>query len=51
MKMPDIKRHYLVSMVKSIMRITGYVLLLKNTPLAAKVLIVSEILGIVEENV
>ncbi len=51
MKMPDIKRHYVVSMGKSVMRIAGYAALLESIPIAVIILILSEILGIVEENV
>jgi hypothetical protein len=49
--MPDIKRHYVVSMGKSVMRIAGYAALLESIPIAVIILILSEILGIVEENV
>ncbi len=41
--------HFNVSMVKSIMRISGYGLLLLNITTAVIVLILSEVLGIVEE--
>ena len=41
--------HFNVSMVKSILRILGYGLLLLNITAAVIVLILSEVLGIVEE--
>lgn len=46
---PDAKKHQLVSFVKSAIRILGYAFLPFNLPLAAGVLILSEIVGIIEE--
>ena len=51
MKMPDIKRHYIISRVKSILRIAGYIYILIHIPTAVIVLIISEALGLIEENV
>ena len=41
--------HFNVSMVKSIMRILGYGLILLNITAAVIMLILSEVLGIIEE--
>jgi len=46
---PDPKAHQVISFVKSTIRITGYALLLINLPIAAVVLIFSELIGILEE--
>lgn len=51
MKMPDIKRHYIISMVKSILRIAGYLVALLNFTAGMVILVVAEVLGVVEENV
>lgn len=51
MDLPDAKRHYIVSMAKSVLRIVGYLFLFPVVPIASVVLILSEVLGIVEENV
>jgi len=49
-ELPDVKKHYIVSMVKSVLRIAGYLFLFKIAPVASVILIVSEVLGVLEEN-
>lgn len=49
MKHPDPKAHRIISFVKSIIRITGYILLTINLPIATGVLVFSELIGILEE--
>jgi hypothetical protein len=49
MKHPDPKLHQRISFIKSAIRIGGYVLLFINIPTAATVLVVSEVIGILEE--
>jgi len=46
---PDPKLHQLVSFLKSAVRITGYVALFWSIGLDAVILIISELVGIVEE--
>ena len=46
---PDAKKHQLVSFIKSAIRILGYVAIPIDMALAAGILVVSEIVGIVEE--
>lgn len=46
---PDAKKHQLVSFIKSGIRILGYVLIPFNLFWAASILILSEVVGIVEE--
>jgi hypothetical protein len=48
-KHPDPKMHQLVSFLKSAVRISGYVALFWSVGLAAVILIISELIGIVEE--
>ena len=48
-KYPDAEKHKKLSLVKSVIRIGGYFLLALNLPLAVVALVVSEILGIIEE--
>jgi len=48
-KLPDPKKHQLISFIKSGIRIAGYGLLFYSVPIAAGVLILSEIIGIIEE--
>ena len=48
-KHPDPKKHQQISFAKSFLRLAGYVLLFINLPIAASVLIASEILGVIEE--
>jgi hypothetical protein len=48
-KAPNPKKHQLISFIKSGMRIVGYVLILINIPIAVELLILSEVVGIVEE--
>tara|TARA_Y100000389_G_C17262828_1_gene413880 strand:+ start:403 stop:609 length:207 start_codon:yes stop_codon:yes gene_type:complete len=48
-KLPDPKKHQIISFTKSGIRILGYGLLLYNVPIAVGVLILSEAIGIIEE--
>ena len=48
-KMPNQKWHQIISFIKSGIRILGYILIPYSLPIAALVLIFSEIIGIVEE--
>lgn len=47
--MPNQKRHRYVSFIKSGVRIVGYLLIPFSLPLAAGILVLSEIIGIIEE--
>lgn len=49
MEHPDPKLHQTVSFLKSAVRISGYVALFWSIGLAAIILIISELIGIVEE--
>ena len=49
MKYPDAKLHQIISFIKSGIRISGYVFLLFNLPIAVLLLILSEGIGILEE--
>ena len=46
---PDAKKHQIVSFIKSGIRIFGYILLPFSILAAASVLVVSEVIGIIEE--
>jgi len=48
-KHPDPKKHQVVSFIKSAIRLIGYGLIPVNLHLAAAVLVVSELVGILEE--
>ena len=48
-KLPDPKKHQLISFVKSGIRILGYIFIPFNLGVAVTLLIVSEAVGIVEE--
>ena len=48
-KMPDQKWHQIISFIKSGSRIVGYCFIPFNLVIAAIILVVSEIIGIVEE--
>lgn len=48
-KMPNQKWHQIISFVKSSIRIFGYVMLVVNIPVAMGILVVSEVIGIIEE--
>jgi hypothetical protein len=50
-RMPDQRKHQIVSFIKSGVRIVGYCLLPIDMMSAAIVLVVSELIGIVEEMV
>ena len=49
MKYPDAKKHQLISFIKSGVRIFGYIMLPINLTFSVILLILSEVLGIVEE--
>jgi hypothetical protein len=49
MEHPDAKRHQAVSFLKSGIRLLGYVFLIANPVVAVILLIISEIVGIIEE--
>ena len=49
MNQPDAKKHQLISFVKSGIRIIGYCFIPFNLVTAMIILVVSEIIGIVEE--
>ena len=49
MNYPDPKKHQLVSFLKSGVRLLGYIFLPFNLYIAMGVLLISEIIGIVEE--
>ncbi len=48
-KIPDPKLHQRISFLKSAIRIAGYVLLPVDIVIASVVLVVSEVIGIIEE--
>lgn len=48
-ELPDAFLHQKISFIKSGIRIAGYGLLLYSVPIAAGVLILSELIGIIEE--
>jgi len=48
-RIPDPKLHQLLSFIKSGIRILGYILIPINILSAALVLVVSEVIGIIEE--
>ena len=49
MKQPDAKLHQIISFIKSGIRILGYRFLIINLPIAVILLILSEVVGIIEE--
>ena len=49
MNQPDPKKHQLISFLKSAVRITGYVALPFGIGLSVTILVISELIGIVEE--
>jgi|TARA_R110000851_G_scaffold267559_1_gene420036 hypothetical protein len=49
MQQPDAKKHQIVSFIKSIIRILGYCFLPYNLVVSAFILILSEVVGILEE--
>ena len=49
MKYPDAKKHQLISFIKSGIRLLGYVLIPFNITIAVGVLVITEIIGIIEE--
>ena len=48
-KLPDAKLHKIISIIKSGVRIMGYMFLLFNIEVAVVILIISEGIGIIEE--
>jgi hypothetical protein len=48
-KLPDPTNHQLISFIKSAIRISGYLLLFYNLMIAVPILVLSELIGIVEE--
>lgn len=48
-QLPDAKKHQQISFLKSIIRIVGYTLIPFNIGLAVTFLVVSEVVGILEE--
>tara|TARA_R110000765_G_scaffold301436_1_gene395862 strand:- start:66 stop:260 length:195 start_codon:yes stop_codon:yes gene_type:complete len=48
-ELPDAKKHQMISFVKSGIRIIGYMFLPFNISVAVTLLIVSEVVGILEE--
>jgi hypothetical protein len=51
MKYPNAKKHFYVSILKSAVRIGGYMLIPFNIIAATIVLIISELIGVIEEMV
>ena len=49
MNQPDPKKHQLISFLKSAIRITGYVALPFGIGLGVTILVISELIGIIEE--
>jgi hypothetical protein len=49
MNYPDPKQHQLVSFLKSAVRITGYLALHFGIGLGVTILVISELIGIIEE--
>jgi len=48
-QLPDAKKHQIISFVKSGIRIIGYMFLPFNISVAVMLLVVSEVVGILEE--
>jgi hypothetical protein len=49
MNQPDPKNHQLISFIKSVVRITGYIALPFSISLGVIILVISELIGIIEE--
>jgi len=49
MKQPDAKRHQTISFIKSWIRIIGYFLIPFSLITATVILVISEVIGIIEE--
>ena len=49
MNYPDAKNHQVISFIKSAIRILGYIVIPFDLPIAALILVFSEIIGIFEE--
>ena len=50
-KLPDPKLHQQMSFIKSGLRIAGYIAILFSVEIAVVVLVISEVVGIIEETV
>jgi len=48
-QLPDARKHQMISFVKSGIRIIGYILIPFNLIAAAGILVISEVVGIIEE--
>jgi hypothetical protein len=48
-KLPDPRAHQIISFIKSGIRIVGYVMIPFNLVIAAGLLVLSEVVGIIEE--
>jgi hypothetical protein len=48
-KLPDPKKHQIISFIKSGIRILGYIVIPFDLPIAAGILVFSETIGIIEE--
>ena len=48
-KLPDPRKHQIISFIKSGIRIVGYIFIPINLPIAAVILVGSEAVGILEE--
>jgi ABC-type long-subunit fatty acid transport system fused permease/ATPase subunit len=48
-KESKITRHFKVSVIKSVMRMVGFIALLSSLPIAVAMLIIAELVSIVEE--
>ena len=49
MQYPDAKKHQIISFIKSAIRILGYIFIPYNLVISAIILILSELIGIIEE--
>tara|TARA_Y100001938_G_scaffold8229_1_gene10109 strand:+ start:443 stop:598 length:156 start_codon:yes stop_codon:yes gene_type:complete len=49
MKYPDAKKHQIISFIKSGVRLLGYIFLPFDLYIAMGILLVSEVIGIIEE--
>lgn len=48
-KIPDPKKHQIISFIKSGIRIVGYIIIPFNLLIASGLLVISEVVGIIEE--
>jgi hypothetical protein len=49
MTTPDPKKHYIISMIKSTIRIVGCIAMLRSIAVGAGLLAMAEVFGIIEE--